>query len=127
MPNRHAIPKQVASLSKGTLASCISGGATANVSQSQNITTLNLGAGTVNFAGSQTVGTITITAGGVANFGSVQNVTSLSIGAGGAANLPAGGDKVLVLASTPTITGTGYLDSHDNDIIVDYATAGSSP
>jgi hypothetical protein len=105
----------------GTLG--ISGGATANVSQSQNITTLNLGAGTVNFAGSQTVGTITITAGGVANFGSVQNVTSLSIGAGGAANLPAGGDKVLVLASTPTITGTGYLDSHDNDIIVDYANA----
>ncbi len=108
----------------GTLA--VSGGATANVNASQNIATLNLGAGTVNFAGSQTVGTITITSGGVANFGSVQTVTNLTIGDGGVANLPAGGNSVLVLSSMPTLSGSGLLDVHDNDVIVDY-TPGNSP
>ncbi len=99
----------------------------------------NGGADTIHITGNQTdtfiavdggAGLDTITVNndvtGVAGvqFVNNQDLALLDIFGGGRVNVPAGGDKVLRTGALH-ITGTGFLDLFDNDMIIDYA--GASP
>jgi autotransporter-associated beta strand protein len=53
---------------------------------------------------------------------STQSLAALTVNAGGLAQVPAGGNKVLIVPSL-SVLGTGKLDLFDNDLIVDYTGA----
>jgi autotransporter-associated beta strand protein len=117
-----------------TVANVISG--TGAVQQSgvglTNLTAINTytGATTVNAGTLRVDGSVAsssgVTVGSGATFiaGVTQNLKALTINSGGAANVPAGANKVL-RTNVLTLSGTARLDLNDNDIILDYT--GSTP
>jgi len=65
---------------------------------------------------------VTVNAGATLNLGVTQHLGSLTVN--GAANLSAGGSKVIV---TNGLAVAGKLNLNDNDLILDYAAGGADP
>jgi hypothetical protein len=57
--------------------------------------------------------------GGTTNFHSSQHLAAVNVGSGATVHLVAGGNKILVTKSA-SLAGTGKIDLHDNDAVIDY-------
>ncbi len=128
---------------EGLALNCSSGGNTINVNSTSSIcpVTVNAGNGTdtinvnetapgapVRIAPSAGSDTVNVNSGGIgtaiAIFNSTQRIGALSISTGGSAELTVGASKVLT-ASSVLISGNGFLNLNDNDMIVDYSAVSS--
>jgi hypothetical protein len=88
------------------------------------IETITVDTATYDFNGPTASKNLEVRGKAIANFNVTQRLGTLAIS--GQANVPQGGDKV-ILTKGLSITGNGYLELADNDLVINYDAGATSP